>query len=82
MDEDLFPRNAQGISKFYHEILLLKKILQTEPQIKNMNINYYDLQYTVTKTGDDQEIVDNQYENVYSNFNEIIPNHIISIKPR
>ena len=41
--EDLFSKNSQGISKIYHEVLLLKKFLQTKPHFKNMNINYYDL---------------------------------------
>ena len=43
MDEDPFGRNAQGISKFYHEIFLLRKFLQTKPDVENININYYDL---------------------------------------
>ena len=42
-DEDPFARNAQGINKIYHEVLKLMKFLQTKPQVKNMNINYYDL---------------------------------------
>ena len=37
--EDPFSRNAQGISKIYHEVLLSKKFLQTKPQVKIMNIN-------------------------------------------
>ena len=37
--QDLFAKNAQGISKIYLEILLLRKLLQTKPQVKNMNIN-------------------------------------------
>ena len=41
--QDPFAKNAQGISKIYHEVLLLMKIWQTKPEIKNMNINYYDL---------------------------------------
>ena len=41
--EDPFAKNAQGISKIYHEVLLLLTFLQTKPQVKNMNINYYDL---------------------------------------
>ena len=36
--EDPFSRNAQGISKVYHEVFLLMKFLQTKPQVKNMNI--------------------------------------------
>ena len=49
MDEDPFAKNAQGISKIYLEVLMIMKILQTKPQVKNMNINYYDLCYTVIK---------------------------------
>ena len=82
--EDPFSKNAQGISKIYHEVLLLMKFLQTKPQIKNMNINYYDLYYTVIKTRDENKDIDNQYENDendYINFNDIIPpNHYIGIK--
>ena len=73
--EDLFSRNAKGINKIYHEVLLLMKFLQTKPKVKNMNINYYDLYYTVKKTGDEKEIVDNQYENDENdniNFNDFI----------
>ena len=33
MDEDPFSKNAQGISKLYHEVLLLMKFLQTRPQV-------------------------------------------------
>ena len=29
MDEDPFARNAQGTSNFYHEVLLLMKVLRT-----------------------------------------------------
>ena len=52
--EDPFSRNAQGISRIYHELLLLMKFLQTKPQVKKMNINYYDLYYTVIKTRGDK----------------------------
>ena len=45
--EDLFSKNAQGISKIYNEVLMLMKFLQTKPQVKNMNIKYYVLYYTV-----------------------------------
>ena len=38
--EDTFSKNAQGVNKIYHEVLLLMKFLQTKPQVKNMNINY------------------------------------------
>ena len=49
MDEDPFSKNAQGIIKSYNEVLLLMKFLQTKPQVKNININYYDLYYTLIK---------------------------------
>ena len=81
--QDFFAKNAQGISKVYHEVLLLMKVLQTKPEVKNMNINYYDLYYTVTKVRDENMDIDNQYENDdndYINFNDIVPNHYIGIK--
>ena len=81
-DQDPFSKNAQGISKIYHEVLLLMKFLQTKSQANNMNINYYDSYYTVIKTRDENRDIDNQYENDendYNNFNDfIIPNHNIS----
>ena len=80
--EDPFARSAEGISKIYHEVLLLMKFLQTKPKVKNRNINYYDLYYTVIKTRDENKDIDNQYENDendYINFIDfIIPNHNIS----
>ena len=79
-DEDPFAKNAQGISKIYHELLMLKKRLQTKLQVKNMNINFCDLYYTVIKNRDDKEIVKNQNENYYINFNDIVPNHYIGRK--
>ena len=48
-DEDPFAKTTQGISKIYHEVLLLMKFLQTKSLVKNMNINYYDLYYIVIK---------------------------------
>ena len=80
-DENPFAKNTQGISKIYHEVLLLMKFLQTKPQIQQMNINYYDLFYTVIKNRDEKEIVDNKYENDYICLNDvIIPNHYVGIK--
>ena len=61
------------------------KFLQTKPQVENMNINYHDLYYTVIKKRDQKKIVNDQYEdneNDYINFNDIIPNHYVGIKPR
>ena len=69
--QDPFSRNAQGIHKIYHEVLLLMKFLQTKPQIKNMNINYYDLYYTVIKTRDENKDIDNQYENDENDYIDI-----------
>ena len=85
-NQDPFSRNIQGISKIYHEVLLLMKFLQTKPQVKNMNINYFDLYNTVIKVRDENKDIDNQYEiddKDYINFHDFItPNHNISIKPR
>ena len=72
MDEDPFAKNAQGIRKTYHEVFLLKKYPQTKLQVRNMNINCHDLYYTVIKNRDDREIVDNQFENDYIIFIDII----------
>ena len=81
--EDPFSRNAQGISKFHHEILMLRNFLQTKLQFNNMNNNYYDLYYTVIKTRDDNNVNNENNENDFINFNDILtPNHYIGIKPR
>ena len=60
------------------------KFLQTKPQVKNMNINYYDLYYTVIKTRDEDKDIDIKYENDdndYININDfIIPNYYIGRK--
>ena len=86
MDEDPFARNAQGISKIYHEVLLLLKFSQTKPQVKNLNTKFYDLYYTVLKNRDETEIVIDKYTNNENDNNKIddfiTPNHNISIKPR
>ena len=37
-EEDHFSKNVQGFGKIYHEVLLLMKVLQTKPQVENMNI--------------------------------------------
>ena len=81
MDEGPFARNAQGISKIYLELIILMK-LQTKPEVKIMNLEYYVLYYTV-KNRDEKENVNDKYnENDYINFDDfIVPNHNISIKP-
>ena len=38
-EEDPFAKNAPGIRKIMHEVLLLIEFLQTKPQIESMNIN-------------------------------------------
>ena len=80
-DQDPFSKNAQGVSKIYHEVLLTMKFLQTKSQVKNMNINYHDLYYTVIKTRDENKNIDYQYENDendYIDINDFItPNEIL-----
>ena len=48
-EEETFSIKAEGICKIYHEVLLLRKILQTQPQIRSKNIKFYDLYCTVIK---------------------------------
>ena len=84
--QDLLSKSVVGISKIYHEVLKLIKFLQTKPQVKNTNINYYDIYYTVIKTRDENKDIDNRYENDdndYINFNDFkTPNLYIGIKSR
>ena len=82
MDEDPFAGNAKRISKIYHEVILLKTFLQSKPKLENMKNFFYDLLYTVIEIRSEKEIAENQFVNDYNIFNDIIPNHIISIKPR
>ena len=84
---DPFSKNVQGVANIYHEVLLLMEFLQTKPDIKNMNINCYDLYYTVIKTRDENKIIDNQYDDDYHDYIDIndfiiTPNHYIGNKPR
>ena len=72
MDEDLFAKNAHSISEIYHEVLMLMKLLQTKPHIRNKNNNYYDLYYTVIKNRDEKEIVNIKNENDYINYKDFI----------
>ena len=39
MDEDPFAKNAQGISKIYHEVLLLLEFLQLNLKLKIRILN-------------------------------------------
>ena len=46
-----------------------------------MNINFYALYFTVFKNRDDKEIVNDEFENKYINFNDYItPNLHVGIK--
>ena len=60
------------------------KILQTKPSVKNMIIDFYDLNFTFIKNRDDKEIVNDKNvinENDYIKFNDFItPNHYFGIK--
>ena len=47
------------------------EFLQTKPEVKNRNINYYDLYYTVIKTRDVNKNIDNQYEDDYHDYIDI-----------
>ena len=51
----VFSRGSQCVAKIMHEVLLFVKFLQTKPQVKSMNINCYDLYYTVIKNRDKKE---------------------------
>ena len=84
--EDPFSKIAQGISKIFQEVLLLKKLLQTKPQVKNMYNKYYDLYYTVIKTRNEKQKVNDEFQNYENDFislnDVIIPNHYDEIKGR
>ena len=51
-----------------------------------MNINYYDIYYTVIKVRDENKDIDSQYEDEYNDFislnDVIIPNYYVGIKGR
>ena len=86
-NKDPFSKNAKGVAKIYHELLLLMEFLHTKPDNKSMNIIHYDLYYTVIKTRNENKNIDNQYEDDYHDYidiNDFIikPNHYVGIKPR
>ena len=85
-ENDPFSKKAQGFCKSYHDVLLLLKFPQNKLQITIMDINYYELYYTVIKNRADKKVVDGKYENNENElgiFNDFItPNHYIAIKPR
>ena len=82
--EDPFSKNAEGISKIYHKVTFLQKLLQTKPRIKSMNNNCHDLYYTVVKNRDDEEIKIDENQNIEIDYNDFddfkIPNHCIGRK--
>ena len=75
--DDPYRRNAQGISKIYHEVLLILSSLQTKPQVRSMSISCYDLYYTVMENGDDKEIVNENDYIIFDNFFK--PNHFVGL---
>ena len=83
-EEDPLSKNAQGISEIYHKVLLLMIFLQTKPSVKNTNIDYYDLFYTVIKNRDEKVILIDKNEdnkNDYITYEDFItPNHYIGRK--
>ena len=83
-EEDTFSKNVQGIGKIYHEVFFLMKLLQTMPQVKSMNILYYDRFYTVFKNRDEKDLVVDRYEddeNDYLSYNDLVlPNHYLGRK--
>ena len=83
-EQYLFAKNAQSNSKIYHQVILLLKFSQTKTQVKYTNNKYYDLNYTMIKNRDENEIVTDKLENnenVYNNFNDFItPNFYIEFK--
>ena len=58
--------------------------MQTKPQVRSMNINYYDLYYTVNINRDDYEIVNDECDNneidCYKNNDFITPDQYIGKK--
>ena len=84
-EEDPFSKNVQSLVKIYLSLLLLMNFLQTKLQVKNLNVKYYDLYYTVIKNRD-KKIVENKNENndnIHINYEDfIISNQKISNKPR
>ena len=59
-EEVPFSRKEESVRKIYQEVLLLIKFQQTKPQVKSMNIYYYDLYYTVINNREDNETVNNK----------------------
>ena len=82
-EEDPLSKTAHVITEICIEVLLFLKFLQTKPQVKIMNCNYYHLYDPLIKNRGKKEIVKNQYEDNeidYVNFNDNILNPYIGRK--
>ena len=53
-EEDPFAKKSWS-QKNYQEVLLITKLLQAKTQVSSMNINYYELYYTVIKNRNAEE---------------------------
>ena len=42
-DEDPFSKGAKVIAMIMHEVIISMKFIQTNPQVRSWNINYFDL---------------------------------------
>ena len=75
--QDPLGKKAGGIAKIFLKLLSLLQFLQTKPQVKSMNTNYYDFYYTVIKNGDENKIEEVvNFDDLY----DIFPNHFEGIK--
>ena len=80
-EEDPFGNKVEGIGENYQELLTIMNILQTKPQVKNMNFEYNDLFYTV-KENRDQIVLEEIYNYDKLCDNIRMPSFDIGIKPR
>ena len=60
--------------------------MQTEPQIKSVKINFYDLYYTVIRNRDEKETENDKYENKENDYTKYdlfrIPKCDLGFRPR
>ena len=73
-EEDPFGRKNEIFGKIHHEVLLLMNFVQIKPQVKNMKMIYYDFYYTVIKSRNEKELVNDESE-FFKDF--IIPSQYI-----
>ena len=75
-EQDPFSKHVEGIGKSFHEVLLLVNFLQSKPQDKILNNNFYDLYYTVIENRNEIETLnDDEYENDFINFDDFTTLH-------